>query len=74
MTFAPLAQASPPEGLAGTPVGEIYTLAGQGYDVQVHWDQGQPTDVPLALCTVTGVDTSAKPVAAVSVSCPAEVS
>lgn len=73
VAFAPLAQAAPPEGLASTPIGEIYTLAGQGYDVQVHWDQGQPADVPLALCSVTGVDASAKPAATISVSCPAEV-
>ena len=56
MAFAPLAHAAPPEGLAGTPIGEIYTLVGEGYDVQMHWDAGQPADVPLALCTVTGVD------------------
>lgn len=73
MAFAPLAQATPPEGLAGTPIGEIYNLAGQGYDVQVRWDQGQPANVPLALCTVTGVDTSAKPAATISISCPASV-
>ncbi len=74
MAFAPLAQAAPPEGLAGTPIGEIYTLVGEGYDVQMHWDEGQPADVPLALCTVTGVDESAKPAATISVSCPAKVS
>ena len=72
MAFAPLAQAAPPEGMAGTPIGEIYTLAGEGFDVQVPWDQGEPADVPLALCTVTGVDESAKPTATISVSCPAE--
>lgn len=74
MAFAPLAQAAPPEGLAGTPIGEIYTLVGEGYDVQMHWVAGQPADVPLALCTVTGVDESAKPTATISVSCPAKVS
>lgn len=73
MAFAPLAQATPPEGSVGTPIGEIYTLVGQGYDVRVHWDQGQPANVPLALCTVTGVDTSAKPAATISVSCPSRV-
>ena len=74
MAFAPLAHAAPPEGLAGTPIGEIYTLVGEGYDVQMHWDAGQPADVPLALCKVTGVDESAKPTATISVSCPAKVS
>lgn len=74
MAFAPLAHAAPPEGLAETPIGEIYTLVGEGYDVQMHWDAGQPADVPLALCTVTGVDESAKPTATISVSCPAKVS
>ncbi|MDG4666666.1 hypothetical protein [Mycobacterium sp. 236(2023)] len=73
MALAPSAQAAPPEGLAGTPVGEVYTLAEQGYDVQINWDEGKPANVPLALCTVTGVNTSAKPVASVSVSCPPSV-
>ncbi len=70
MAFAPLAQAGTPEGLADTPIGEIYSLADQGYDVKIDWDAGRAPNVPLALCSVTNVDTSAKPAATISVSCP----
>lgn len=67
---APVAVSQPPEAGTESPGATIRQLANQHFDVQVNWVDGQPSNIPLSQCSVTSIDTSAPPVAAVSIDCP----
>ena len=67
---APAASGQLPEAGTETPGATIRQLAGQGFDVEVNWVDGEPSNIPLSQCTVTRIDTSAPPTAWVSVDCP----
>ena len=70
---APVALAQPePEPVAGSesPSATIQGLKDQGFEVQINWVAGQPSNIPLSECTVTSIDTSAPPTAYVSINCP----
>ncbi|VEG57729.1 Uncharacterised protein [Mycolicibacterium aurum] len=67
---APAAVAQLPEAGTESPAATIRQLANAGFDVQVNWVAGEPSNIPLSQCTVTGIDTSAPPVASVSINCP----
>ncbi len=67
---APVAIAQVPEAGTETPGATIRQLANAGYDVQINWVAGEPSNIPLSQCSVTRIDTSAPPTAWVSVSCP----
>ncbi|CAN3130729.1 hypothetical protein ACNUDN_22645 [Mycobacterium sp. smrl_JER01] len=69
---APLALADPVLPVAGSqsPGETIRELTNQGFDVQINWVAGYPSNIPLSQCTVTRIDTSAPPAAYVSVNCP----
>ncbi|ADT97807.1 MULTISPECIES: hypothetical protein [Mycolicibacterium] len=64
------AQPSLPEAGNETPGATIRQLSNAGYDVEVNWVAGEPSNIPLSQCTVTRIDTSAPPTAWVSVNCP----
>ena len=64
------AQPSLPEAGNETPGMTIRQLSNAGYDVEVNWVAGQPSNIPLSQCTVTRIDTSAPPTAWVSINCP----
>jgi hypothetical protein len=70
MALAPSAPAQTPEAGTESPGATIRQLANAGFDVQVNWVAGEPSNIPLSQCSVTSIDTSAPPVAAVSVNCP----
>lgn len=73
VSIAPIAFADPPpEAGSESPGDTINTLTAQGYNVQINWVAGQPSNIPLSQCTVTRIDTSAPPAAWVSVNCPAD--
>ncbi|MDN4520019.1 hypothetical protein JN086_24390 [Mycolicibacterium austroafricanum] len=69
---APTAFTQPPAPVAGSesPGDTIRELTNQGFDVQINWVAGQPSNIPLSRCTVTRIDTSAPPTAWVSINCP----
>lgn len=64
------AQPSLPEAGNETPGVTIRQLSNAGYDVEVNWVAGEPSNIPLSQCTVTRIDTSAPPTAWVSINCP----
>lgn len=70
LMFAPGAYAAPQANAAVPPTETIQALAREGLDVQFNWVDGEPANMPLALCSVTGVDTSVASIATVSVDCP----
>jgi hypothetical protein len=70
MSLTPVATAQPPEAGTESPANTIRQLANQGFDVQVNWVDGEPSNIPLSECSVTRIDTSAPPTAWVSVDCP----
>ncbi|BBY75474.1 hypothetical protein MPRF_23730 [Mycolicibacterium parafortuitum] len=72
VAVAPIAVAQPSLPQAGneTPGATIRQLTQAGYDVEVNWVAGEPSNIPLSQCTVTRIDTSAPPTAWVSVNCP----
>lgn len=69
VALAPVALAQPEAGTE-SPSTTIRQLANEGFDVQVNWVAGEPSNIPLSECSVTGIDTSAPPVASVSINCP----
>ncbi|ORB28978.1 hypothetical protein [Mycolicibacterium parafortuitum] len=72
VALAPFAVAQPSLPQAGneTPGVTIRQLTQAGYNVEVNWVAGEPSNIPLSQCTVTRIDTSAPPTAWVSVNCP----
>ena len=52
---APTAFTQPPAPVAGSesPGDTIRELTNQGFDVQINWVAGQPSNIPLSQCTVT---------------------
>ena len=70
VSLAPLAAAEPTATPTGPASTEIDNLAKQGYNVELNWANGT-YGAPLDKCTVTHVDTPAKNIAAVDISCPA---
>ena len=67
---APAATAQLPEAGTEAPAATIRQLANAGYNVEINWVAGEPSNIPLSQCSVTRIDTSAPPVAWVSVDCP----
>lgn len=67
---APAAVAQLPEAGTESPGTTIRQLANAGYNVEINWVDGEPSNIPLSQCTVTRIDTSAPPTAWVSVNCP----
>jgi hypothetical protein len=67
---APATLAQLPEAGTESPGVTIRQLANQGFNVEVNWVAGEPSNIPLSQCTVTRIDTSAPPTAWVSVNCP----
>ena len=66
----PTALAQLPEAGTESPGATIRQLANQGFNVEVNWVAGEPSNIPLSQCAVTRIDTSAPPTAWVSVNCP----
>lgn len=70
---APVAFAGPTPVAGGeSPNQTIRDLTNNGYDVQINWVEGYPSNIPLSQCTVTQIDTHAPPTAWVSINCPAD--
>lgn len=67
---APTALAQLPEAGTESPGATIRQLANAGFNVEVNWVAGEPSNIPLSECSVTSIDTSAPPVASVSIDCP----
>ncbi|BBY86847.1 hypothetical protein [Mycolicibacterium tokaiense] len=66
----------PEPPMAGTqlPVDAIETLGRQGYDVEIEWVSGYPSNIPLKYCQVTNIDVHAAPLAYIMISCPPDTS
>lgn len=66
----------PTPPMAGTqaPMDAIETLGKQGYDVEIEWVSGYPSNIPLKYCTVTNIDVHAAPLAYIMISCPPDTS
>ena len=66
----------PTPPMAGTqaPIDAIETLGRQGYDVEIEWVSGYPSNIPLKYCTVTNIDVHAAPLAYIMISCPPDTS
>ncbi|ORB30041.1 hypothetical protein [Mycolicibacterium parafortuitum] len=72
LAFAPFAHADPPPQAVVSPAQTIENLAHEGYDVQFNWVDGEAANMPLGMCSVSGVNTATKPVATVSIDCPSD--
>ena len=72
LAFAPFAHADPAPQAVVSPAQTIENLAHEGYDVQFNWVDGEPANLPLGMCTVSGVNSAPKPVATVSIDCPSD--
>lgn len=65
---------APPMAGTQTPTDAIETLGKQGYDVEIEWVSGYPSNIPLKYCTVTNIDVHAAPLAYIMISCPPDTS
>lgn len=70
VVLSPGASAQLPEAGTESPGATIRQLANAGFNVEVNWVDGEPSNIPLSQCSVTRIDTSAPPTAWVSVNCP----
>ncbi|AQA02289.1 hypothetical protein BVC93_07420 [Mycobacterium sp. MS1601] len=66
----------PTPPMAGTqaPMDAVETLGKQGYDVEIEWVSGYPSNIPLKYCRVTNIDVHAPPLAYIMISCPPDTS